>query len=123
MEVLDSIWGGALLGLVSICIGAYVTYRFSRRQLIDDRKRDSLIQVARCASSYHANETDSLTNLYHSMNEVMVRFSSDKLREVIYDFLSSDGYTVNETLIDRILDLMCEDLGEDIEWIFKSNRP
>ena len=126
MEVLDYIPGlvwGSFTGLLGICVGAYLTNWFSRKQLIDDRKRDSLIQVVCCVNSYYANETDSLTNLYHSMNEAVVRFSSEKLREAIYGFLSSDGYTVNTGSINRILKLMCEDIGEDIEWIFKSNRP
>ena len=106
MEVFSYIPGvvwGSFTGLLGIGLGAYLTNWFSRKQLIDDRKRDSLIQVARCVNSYYANETDSLTNLCHSMNEAMVRFSSEKLREAIYGFLSSDGYTVNTGSINRIL--------------------
>ncbi len=96
------VWG-SFTGLLGICLGAYLTNWFSRKQLIDDQKRDSLIQVARCVNPYYANETDSLTKLCHLMNEAMVRFSSEKLREAIYGFLSSDGYTVNTGSINRSL--------------------
>ncbi|MYD19907.1 MAG: hypothetical protein F4246_10890 [Rhodothermaceae bacterium] len=125
MEVITYIPGfvwGALTGLLGVCLGALLTHRLSRKQLIDDRKIESLLQVSRDVNAYCLDKENSLTNLCHSMNEAMLRFSSRKIRLAIYRFLSEEGETVNMDNINEILNLMCEDIGEDVEWNFKQNR-
>lgn len=118
----EFVWG-ALVALLCACSGALLTYRLSRKQRRDDMKRKLLLQISRNANCYLSDKQNShLTNLCHSMNEAMIFFSSKKIRLAIHSFLSEEGENVNLDDLTKIINLMCEDIDEKVEWKFKLNR-